>query len=83
MTYDEALEKLNKVGQSHVLKYYGELSQSEQKELLDQIDLTDFSVLDSIRDKSELSKGKISPIDATDVFNIPWIIVNYLRTRII
>lgn len=70
MTYDEALEKLNKVGQSHVLKYYGELSQSEQNELLDQIDLTDFSVLDSIRDKSELSKGKISPIDAMDLSEI-------------
>ncbi len=70
MTYQEALEKLNRVGQSHVLRYYDELSQSEQKELLDQIDLTDFSVLNSIKDKSDLSKGKITPIDAMDLKEI-------------
>ena len=45
MTYEEAYAKLGEAGQSHVLQYYEELTEEEKKGLLDQIELTDFSVL--------------------------------------
>lgn len=65
MNYTEAMEKLEKAGQQHVLKYYEELTEAEKNELLDQIDLTDFSVLASLKDKENAAKkGVISPIGA-------------------
>lgn len=65
MTLAEAKEKLKKYGQEHVLKYYGELTEEEQRALLEQIDSTDMSILDSCRHREELArKGKISPLAA-------------------
>ena len=65
MTYEEAYKKLKKAGQTHVLQYYEELSEEEKKGLLDQIELTDFSVLKYCSNKEELTqKGVISPLSA-------------------
>lgn len=68
MTYIEALEKLEKWGQTHVLQYFDELTQDEQQELLTQIEETDFSVVESCKHKEELNKkGVISPLAAMEL----------------
>ena len=68
MNYNEAYKKLEKNAQLHVLKYYDKLSDYEKKELLDQIELTDFSVIQSINNRElDENKGKITPIDAMEL----------------
>ncbi|MBQ7358876.1 MAG: UDPGP type 1 family protein [Lachnospiraceae bacterium] len=68
MTYVEALEKLEKWGQTHVLQYFDELTQDKQQELLTQIEETDFSVVESCKHKEELNKkGVISPLAAMEL----------------
>lgn len=63
MEYQEAYDKLNKYGQLHVLKYYQELDQEEQKILLQQIEQTDFDVLSLCQKKETLNpRGEIAPI---------------------
>ena len=42
MNYNEAFDTLKKYGQEHVLDYYDELDDSDRKELLRQISMTDF-----------------------------------------
>ena len=68
MTYQEAYRKLEEYGQLHVLKYYDELDESQKEELLQQVDETDFSVLQYI-DRKDTSTGekKISPIAAMEL----------------
>lgn len=71
MTLEQAREKLTKYGQEHVLKYYEELSAGEQKALLEQIDVTDMSILEACRHKEELAKkGKITPLAAMQLAEI-------------
>lgn len=63
MEYQEAYGKLEKYGQLHVLKYYDELNQEEQKTLLKQIEDTDFDVLKLCKNKEALNpRGRITPI---------------------
>ncbi len=65
MNYKEALEKLKRYGQEHVLKYYEELSEEEKALLLAQVEATDFSMLASCRDRKETAeRGVISPLAA-------------------
>ena len=45
MNYNEAMEKLKKYGQEHVLKYYAELPDEQRNTLIEQIDRTDFTVI--------------------------------------
>ena len=54
MNYQEAVEKLEKFGQQHVLKYYDELTDAEKADLLSQIEDTDFAVLANCKN---LGKG--------------------------
>ncbi|MCM1126121.1 MAG: UDPGP type 1 family protein [Lachnospiraceae bacterium] len=71
MEYDQAFEKLAAAGQEHVLNYYGELSGEQQKELLSQIEGTDFSVLASLAEKGGAGKrGKITPLAAMQISQI-------------
>ncbi len=71
MDYKQAFDKLSAVGQEHVLKYYEELSGNQQKELLGQIDNTDFSVLASLKEKGEAGKrGEITPLAAMQLSQI-------------
>ena len=67
----QAKEKLEKFGQQHVLKYYDELTEAEQKDLLQQIDETDFAVLENCKNlgKSE-GRGKFEPLAAMQVSEI-------------
>lgn len=68
MNYNEALAKLEKYGQAHVLKYYDSLSEEEKKALLTQIDETDFSILSVLENKKETAKrGKFAPLKAMEL----------------
>lgn len=68
MTYQEAYAKLEATGQTHVLKYYDSLTEAEKKNLLSQIELTDFSVLSYVEKREELSKkGVITPLAAVEI----------------
>ena len=63
MDYQEAFEKLEKYGQTHLLRYYDELEKSERESLLQQIEKTDFSVVESMEEQADLKKrGAITPI---------------------
>ena len=65
MTYDEALQKLTKAGQQHLLDYYDEISDTQKKQLLLQIEQLDLSLLDLMTDGAkEVPKGKLKPLGA-------------------
>ncbi len=65
ITLSQAKEKLEKYGQSHVLKYYEELSGTEKEALLAQIETSDMEVIDSCRHQEELlRRGVITPLAA-------------------
>lgn len=60
MNYQEAMAKLEAFGQTHLLKYYDELSETERNQLLEQIEQTDFSVIHT--DVGSGERGVITPI---------------------
>lgn len=70
MTYQEVYEKLEKYGQTHLLKYYDELSSDEQAGLLAQIEATDLSVVDACHHIGEDRKGRITPLAAMQLQEI-------------
>lgn len=71
MTIEQAKKKLAGCHQEQVLQYYEKLPATEQKQLLDQIADTDFSVVDQIQNKpTEESRGVITPIQAMQLSEI-------------
>ena len=71
MGYQEAYDKLEKYGQLHVLKYYGELAKEEKEALLTQIEQTDFDMLSYCKEKETLNpRGKIEPVGAMQLSEI-------------
>lgn len=70
MTYRDALEKLKEYGQEHILKYYDELSEDDKKALLEQVELTDFSVIEQGKSGEAARKGKISPLASLELDEI-------------
>lgn len=71
MDYNQALEKLAQYDQTHLLKYYKELDESKQRELLEQIDGTDFSVVENLDHReSGAERGKITPIASMEIDEI-------------
>lgn len=71
MNLQEAKDKLRQFGQEQVLKYYEELSEDEKEVLLKQIEDTDFSILDAVKDgKKEPQKGVITPLAAMQLKEI-------------
>ena len=65
MTLAQAKEKLEKYGQEHLLKYYGELSAKEQESLLAQIEATDMEVLEACKHRGDsVQRGVITPLAA-------------------
>lgn len=70
MTYTEALEKLRKYGQEHVLQYFSQLNEAETAELLEQIEATDFSVTEAVGKKEAGNKGCITPLKAMELDEI-------------
>lgn len=68
MNYQEAYQKLEKAGQTHVLRYYESLTQTEKQELLKQIEETDFSVTAAfLQAKHPVKKGVITPLSAMQI----------------
>lgn len=68
MTYQKAYEKLEAAGQLHVLEHYNSLSETQKKNLLEDIELTDFSVLSYLEKREELmKKGVITPLAAMEL----------------
>lgn len=71
MNYNEAFDTLKKYGQEHVLDYYDELDDSDRKELLRQISMTDFEFAKAGHDNRKAEKrGIITPISVTTVDEI-------------
>ncbi len=70
MDYGQAYGKLEKYGQQHVLQYYGELTQEQQRALLDQIEAADFDMLKYCKDNTTNVKGKITPLAAMQLHQI-------------
>lgn len=56
MNYNEAFDTLKKYGQEHVLDYYDELDDSDRKELLRQISMTDFEFAKAGHDNRKAEK---------------------------
>ena len=71
MDINAVKSKLEKYGQTHLLKYYDELSESERKELLTQIEETDFSVVELCADGGKsVKKGRITPLSVMQLSEI-------------
>lgn len=71
MDYQQAKAKLAQYGQSHLLRFFDQLNESEKENLLAQIDETDFSVVECLDHKEEAGgKGKITPISCMQVDEI-------------
>ncbi len=71
MTLEQAKQKLEKYGQQHLLKYYEELSQEQKQALLEQIEMTDMSILEACHHREEMTqKGVISPLAAMQLDEI-------------
>lgn len=72
ITFDAAKDILKKYGQEHILAYYDELNENERAELLSQIEMTDFSVLENLNEeKNTLSKrGRFEPLGAVTIEDI-------------
>lgn len=71
MNRQEAEQKLQRFGQEHIFKYYDELSEKEQEALLKQIEETDFSISDAVKDgRKEPQKGVITPLAAMQLKEI-------------
>ena len=64
MNYEQALDKLTKYGQQHLLHFYGELNEAQKKRLLSQIEATDFEVLSSMDATHKTERGRIAPLEA-------------------
>lgn len=71
MNYNQALEKLAQYNQTHLLEYYEELDDNRQKELLKQIEETDFSVVKNLEhQEGGAERGKITPIVSMEIDEI-------------
>ena len=62
-------EKLQKLGQEHLLKFENELTESEKEALYNQIENLDFSYLEELGQKSKQA-GEISPIKSLTIDEI-------------
>lgn len=72
LNFEAAEHLLAEYDQTHILKYYNELTDEKKAELLAQIELIDFSVLSSLKDKeSENSeRGEFQPLGAVTIDEI-------------
>lgn len=71
MTVEQVKEKLAKYHQEHLLQYYEELDETEQKELLEQIAATDMEILEVCKHKDQITqRGVITPLAAMELQEI-------------
>ena len=67
-TYEDAYKKLAGCGQTHLLKFYDELSSEKKAALCDQIMATDFSVVDALSHEAEnTSRGELRPLKTMQI----------------
>ncbi len=71
MKLEEAKEVLKQHGQEQLLRFYGELGEKEQEELLAQIESLDFSLLKNLSKKDHAEeRGKLEPLAAVEIAEI-------------
>lgn len=71
MSFEEVKELLKEKGQSHLLRYYDELTDSGKEELISQIEAIDFSVIDELEKcEEEKARGVIEPLGALTIEEI-------------
>lgn len=71
MNLSEARAKLEEYGQEHVLRYYEELDETARRELLQQIEETDFSVTKMCSKAGKpAERGIITPLSAMELTEI-------------
>jgi len=71
MNYNEAYEKLNACGQTHILKYYNELSSDDKQQLLSQIENLDMSLLNCFNQREKNShRGTFKPLGAVTISEV-------------
>lgn len=70
MNYKDAYKKLEKNDQLHLLAYYNNLTTSEQKSLLAQIDDINFDILDVLNRKAQADCLQTVPIEALQIETI-------------
>jgi len=64
MDYESAKRYLDGLGQAHLLEYYGELSDGEREELLNDVQKTDFSIIEHRKHAGTAKRGKLSPVSS-------------------
>lgn len=81
---DQAAQILSKYGQEHILRYFDELSDKEKQELLDQIEIIDFSVIDNLDTEKNANsvRGKFEPLGAVTIDDIASNSEKYAETGI-
>ena len=69
---DDAFRVLSQYGQEHILKHYDELDEAGKQELLGQIEIIDFSVLDNLdaEKNSNSARGTFEPLGAVTIDDI-------------
>lgn len=73
MNLNEAQSKLDSLGQTHLLRWFDELSDTEQDSLLAQIDALDpslFEVFRNYQNADEAQRGKLEPLGALTLQDI-------------
>lgn len=68
MNYEQAMEKLQKYGQTQLLRFYDELDDAQKAFLLDQIESVDFGCINL--DPVDFNKGHIEPMGAMKIAEI-------------
>ena len=81
---ENAIRILSEYGQEHIMKYYDELNDAEKKELLGQIEIIDFSVLDNLdaEKNSNSVRGTFAPLGAVTINDIAKNSEEYIKTGI-
>ena len=69
MNYERTKLFLEDRGQAHLLEYYEELSEDKRKQLLEDIENTNFSIVKNLNTQKK-KRGKLSPVTAVTVQDI-------------
>lgn len=68
---EKASNIVSEYGQQHIMQYFDELEENEKFELLNQIGITDFSVLENLKNNGEnAERGTIEPLGAVTIDDI-------------
>ena len=71
MDYTQSMEKLEQCGQTHLLRWYDTLTETEQEALLEQVDALDPGLLSVFAAHSEeAQRGKLEPLGALTLQDI-------------